>query len=150
MGEPDRPCSKIQSAFSSVTRWAMPTADPVPWGGAGFDRACGNATRQTVPVKTCCGISPWRRANAQTFVPSANVSAGMVAISSADHVRRRPALVKTSARRTGSDRGASSLIDLYQIALNRLSSSQINHAPRKEDTVLPTLNQRCLELHSVG
>jgi hypothetical protein len=103
-----------------VKRWAMPTADPVPWGGAGFDRACGNATRQTVPVKTCCGISPWRRANARTFAPSATVSAKMVAFSSADHVRRRPGLVKTSARRTGSDRGASSLIDLYQIALNKV------------------------------
>jgi len=51
---------------------------------------------------SCCGDSPCRRATAHTDKPLVSVSATIRALSSARHVRRRPAPVNTSIRRTSS------------------------------------------------
>lgn len=49
----------------------------------------------------CSGDNPWRRVTAQTELPPVAISATIRALSSSRHVRRRPAPVNTSNRRTG-------------------------------------------------
>jgi hypothetical protein len=87
------------SALGSVTTAgtkAIGTAGPGP---SRARRAC---LRQP---KTCCGVSPWRRATTDTTAPGTSVSSRIAALASADHSRRPAAPLMISIRR-GSNVGS--------------------------------------------
>ena len=73
------------------TNWSSLVRESAVWD------AC-NSRRQPT---NCCGESPCHRATAEAESPLAMISATIRALSSALHVRRRPAPVNTSSRRTG-------------------------------------------------
>lgn len=47
--------------------------------------------------KTCCGVSPWRRATTVTTAPARSVSSRTAALASADQTRRPPEPLMTSS-----------------------------------------------------
>ncbi len=64
---------------------------------------CRSACRRQ--PNNCCGVSPCRRATADTVSPPRQLSATISAFCSAVQARRRPVPVNTSSRRTGSPSG---------------------------------------------
>src|SRR6185437_1403401 len=58
-------------------------------------------------VKTCCGVSPRRRATSETTAPATSVSATTSLLKSSENCRRRPVPVITSSRRTSVASGLS-------------------------------------------
>jgi len=101
-------------------------------GGAGISETAGTNTGVSAPtaracrrqVKSCCAVSPCRRATAHSVSPSTELSAMILAFSSGDQFRRRPAPVNTSIRCAGSGIGLWSEIDMCR-NLRRLQASTL-------------------------
>ena len=99
--------SRVAHAARSPSRQTPTLAGPhsaqpartAVWSG----RRPHSLPSQTPPREQLRGVSPCRRATALIEVPGPSLSATMAAFSSSDHVRRRPAPVNSSMRRTGSD-----------------------------------------------
>jgi len=83
------------------------------------DDECARACRRQ--VKTCWGVSPYRRATAETAAPRASVSSTMRALSLSENRRRRPVPVITSSRRTSKPSGSS--VDTSRSPIVRSPSS---------------------------
>ena len=78
-------------------------------------------------VNTCCGVSPCRRATAETTAPGTSVSSTIPALKSSENWRRRPVPVITSSRRTAVTSGSSlwSSVDTSRSPIQRSGQSSI-------------------------
>jgi hypothetical protein len=92
------------------------------------DAALARASRRH--PNNCCGESPWRRATEHTDASLTMLSATIRAFSSPLQLRRRPAPVNTSIRRTGSMIALCSGIILNPTA-KPAEDSQINPPPER-------------------
>jgi len=91
------------------------------------DNGCVAPTRaRRRQSKTCCGVSPCRRAISDTTAPGTSVSSTIRAFSSPDQVRRRTSPVITSIRRTA--RGGSTV----RSGLRTSRSHIRDHQPERE------------------
>ena len=91
------------------------------FGNASLSFSAIAAASQTIAAAT----SPCRRATAETESPLATISATIRALSSSLHVRRRPAPVKTSSRRTGLVIALSTVSILSLTVKTKTADSQI-------------------------
>jgi hypothetical protein len=69
----------------------------LPRFGRGLSDGSPSRTSRRQP-KSCCGLSPFRRATYETLAPGFKLSTRMRAFSSVDHRRRRPVPVISSIR----------------------------------------------------